>query len=75
MDPDIDVIMTELNVSEKCAADILYLRSRNRWTQQLENQLIDLHRARTPPNMMEFGVTHETQKALLDAVDKALHKN
>ena len=63
----IEDIQNELNVSEACANDILYLRTRNRHNQDLENQLIDLHRAGTPPNIMEFGVTQETQQALLKA--------
>ncbi len=69
---EIDKIKQELNISESCAADVFYLRTRNRHTQQLENELIDLHHAGTPPNMMEFGVTKETQEALMSAVSKAL---
>lgn len=58
----------ELNISEACASDVWYLRTRNRWSQELENQLIELHQAGNPPNIMDFGVTEQTQKALMDSV-------
>lgn len=45
----------ELNVSPGCAIDILYLRTRSRWTQELEDELIRLHKEGNPPNIMEFG--------------------
>ena len=57
----------EFNVSESCATDIWYLRSRNRWTQVLEDELIALFKAGTRPNMNEFGCTPETGEALLNA--------
>lgn len=52
-------------------ADVEYLRTRNRWTHDLENTLIELHKSGTPPNMMSFGSTKETQQALLDEAEKA----
>ena len=45
----------ELNVSDACARDVFYLRSRSRWSQKLENKLISLHRSGNPPNIFEFG--------------------
>ncbi len=45
----------ELGVSEGCAADVWYLRTRSRHTPELEQILIELHKAGTPPNMCEFG--------------------
>lgn len=45
----------ELQVSEACAWDVWYLRSRSRWTQNLENELIQLHKDGNPPNMCDFG--------------------
>lgn len=62
----------EANISPACADDVLYLRSRNRWTQALEDRLIALHKAGTPPIITEFGVTPETQAALMKEVDEAL---
>lgn len=59
-------LIAELGITEECARDILYLRTRNRHSEELEQQLIQLHRDGTPPNMMEFGVTAETQQNLLD---------
>lgn len=44
----------ELDVDESCAADVWYLRTRSRWTRELEAELIRLHRAGTPPNVCEF---------------------
>jgi hypothetical protein len=61
-------IASTLGVTIECARDILYLRTRHRHTQELEDELIRLHSAGTPPNMMDFGVTPETQQALMDTV-------
>jgi hypothetical protein len=44
----------KLNVSEACASDIVYLRSRSRWTPELEQLLIQLHKEGTPPNIFQF---------------------
>jgi hypothetical protein len=65
-------IEKELGVSFQCACDILYLRSRSRWTIELEQKLIALHKAGTPPNVYEFGVTKETQRKLLESVAENL---
>ena len=58
----------ELDLTEACISDIAYLRTRNRHTSELEEELIRLHRAGTPPNIMEFGVTKETQARLMSTV-------
>lgn len=59
----------KLGITEACAYDVLYLRTRHRWTQELEDQLIALHKAGTPPeSIYEYGVTEQTQKALMDRV-------
>ena len=55
-------------VSDECVSDVEYLRSRSRWSNDLELELIALHKAGTPPNVNDFGCTPETGKALLDAV-------
>jgi hypothetical protein len=47
-------LATELDCSAACAADVWYLRQRSRWTQELEDRLIELHDLGTPPNMCEF---------------------
>lgn len=52
---DIMDMSEELGVSYQCAADIYYLRTRSRWTEELENELIRLHKQGNPPNMNEFG--------------------
>lgn len=55
-------------VGTACAADVVYLRTRNRWTQALEDQLIQMYKDGNPPTSMnDFGVTPETQQALLDS--------
>ncbi len=38
-----------------CFYDVFYLRTRARWTEELEQELIRLWQAGTPPNVMEFG--------------------
>lgn len=45
----------KLNVTEHCAQDVAYLRTRSRHTQELEEQLIELHKSGNPPNIFEFG--------------------
>ncbi len=48
----------ELDCSISCATDVWYLRSRSRWTQELEDKLISLHKSGNAPNICEFG--HES---------------
>ena len=59
------LLASELGCTDSCARDILYLRTRHRHTPELEAELIRLHNSGSPPNMMEFGVTAETQANLL----------
>jgi len=44
----------ELNCSITCAMNVWYLRQRSRWTQDIENQLIELDNQGIQPNMNEF---------------------
>lgn len=45
----------ELGVSEACAGCVNYLRSRGRWTKELESQLIEMDKAGLGmPNMCEW---------------------
>jgi len=51
----IDEIATELGVSDQCATDIWYLRSRARWTQRAEDELVRRDKAGEPlPNICEW---------------------
>ena len=59
-----ELLAKELNVSTACAIDVHYLRTRNRWTEDLEAELIRLHQEGKPPNISEFGVNIETQTNL-----------
>jgi hypothetical protein len=52
---EIKALASELGVSNACAADVSYLRSRSRWTIELEKELIRLHITGEVPNMCEFG--------------------
>ena len=61
-----------VEMSEQCKADVIYLRSRHRHTQELEDQLIALHQAGTPPNVMEYGTSKETGEALVSEALKLL---
>jgi hypothetical protein len=45
----------ELGVSDACAMDIVYLRTRSRHTPQLEQKLIELYAKGTPPHICDFG--------------------
>jgi hypothetical protein len=52
-------------VSADCALDVFYLRTRSRWTQELEDELIRLHKAGTPPNVCDFGCPSEEMAQLV----------
>jgi len=67
-------LMRELGISKECASDVLYLRSRQRWSEELEKKLIDAHKNNEPVNILEFGSTKETQQALLDTALKSIAK-
>ena len=54
-DQESQSIAKQLVVSLGCALDVQYLRSRSRWTQELEDRLIQLHREGRPPNIFDFG--------------------
>jgi len=60
-------LMEELDITQNCAIDVLYLRGRHRHTEELEKELIALHKAGTPPNIMEFGSNQQTQQNLMNA--------
>lgn len=51
----VESLAQELGVSVKCAEDVNYLRSRSRHTEELEAELIRLHKEGNPPNVFEFG--------------------
>lgn len=72
MDEQVASLAKELNVSEECANDVFYLRSRSRWSSELEAELIALHKAGKRPDINEFGCTPETAQALLESVREAL---
>jgi len=69
---EIVALAKELKVSEKCASDVLYLRTRFRHTPELEAELIRLHKEGIPVNVYEFGVTEQTQRALMEVVEDRL---
>ena len=68
------LLAATLNITERCADDVAYLRTRNRHSQALEDELIALHKAGTPPKISEFGCTKETGEALLNAAMEQLSK-
>ena len=50
----IEEMAAKLGISLACAHNIFYLRERSRWTQDLEDELIRLHKEGNPPNIFEF---------------------
>jgi hypothetical protein len=54
----------ELGVSERCASDVIYLRTRSRWSHWLEAELIHAHASGEDVDVNSFGVTRETQARL-----------
>lgn len=57
------------DLEEKHFESVLYLRSRNRWTQELEDELIAKLKAGEVVNMNEFGVTANTHGAMEKMID------
>lgn len=55
-----------LDITVQQAADVSYLRTRARWSEVLETSLIKHIKEGIPYNIMEFGVTKETQQRLID---------
>ncbi len=52
---EIQIIAHDLNLNDTYAMCIWYLRTRSRWTQELENKLIEMCReGLDPPNMNEW---------------------
>jgi len=51
---DITSLMKEKNISWECAADVSYLRTRSRWKQEHEDELIRLHSIGEPPRMCDW---------------------
>ena len=54
MQEEILRVSDDLYISERCASDVVYLRSRSRWTLEAEGELIRLHAIGTPPNIFEW---------------------
>lgn len=50
----VENVAKELGITEGQATDVVYLRTRSRWTQQLENKLLQCYRDKIPVNIMEF---------------------
>jgi hypothetical protein len=67
MDAERNALAQELRCSLECASDVMYLRTRNRWSPDLEQQLIQAHKDGQVVNVMEFGSTKKTQQDLLNA--------
>lgn len=44
----------ELNISYDAASDVMHLRSRSKWTPELEQQLLTEHKAGKTINIMEW---------------------
>ncbi len=62
-------IAKELNVSEVCACDIVYLRTRSRHTPELEKELIKLHKEGNPPLVQEFGSNENSRRKLAAIIE------
>lgn len=63
-----------LNIPINSVDDVIYLRTRNRHTPELEKELIYKIQQGEYVNIMEFGVTEKTQNNLLNAALKAYSK-
>ena len=63
----------ELGVSPQCAYDVSYLRTRHRWSEELEKDLIKAHADGVEVNVCDFGVTEKTQQEIQDLIDDVIH--
>ena len=72
---EIGQIQKDLNLSLEAASDVWYLRTRHRHTPELEQALIEAHAKGEAVNIMEFGCTPDTGRAVLQAaLDNAAGK-
>lgn len=59
----IEELMNTLNCSFACAADVVYLRTRSRWSEELERRLIQEHQEGRTINICDWpndlGVEHK----------------
>jgi predicted DNA-binding protein YlxM (UPF0122 family) len=74
LDEALEELAEELKVSKECAIDIQYLRTRSRWTEELEEELIELHKNGIRPNMNDFGVTKDSQQYINNLISKIEEK-
>lgn len=54
-DKEIDSVMEKYGVDFETANAVVYLRSRSRWTQEKENELLEWKKTEPFPNIMEWG--------------------
>ena len=50
------------DISIDCACDVVYLRTRSRWTEELEIELIRLHVEGNPPNISDWPSPREEEE-------------
>lgn len=62
----VNALALKLGIDFACALDVVYLRSKKRWTIQLEKELIELHKSGKPPDMATFGTKPGVYDRLLD---------
>lgn len=68
-------IMALYSIDQESAWKVFYLRSRYRWTIDLEQELVRKLKRGARPNVCEFGVTPETQQALLSEVMRRIEED
>lgn len=57
------------DLSDQHFESVVYLRSRNRWTQELEDELVEKLKAGETVNMSQFGVTTDSQAQIDKVID------
>lgn len=63
------------DLSETQIESVAYLRSRNRWTQQLEDELIQKLKAGQTVNLNEFGVTADSHAEMEKLIDEVISEH
>lgn len=61
---ELGALADTLGITYAQASDVLYLRSRCRWTQELENELFELYKNGETPLIYDFGVNEQSKERM-----------
>ncbi|MCK9234740.1 MAG: hypothetical protein M0P09_00330 [Acholeplasmataceae bacterium] len=70
----VEKLAKEFGISSLQATKVNYLRTRSRWTPELEKELIERLKEGEDINILDFGVTEESLAAATKLVDEVAAK-